>query len=176
MLVAHAFVLHWFGQPWIAADGTIKLWEGAVLSVGNSQHIADWYTFSHVIHGFLFYALLWALFPRLPWTTRLIIALGIEIGWEMIENSPIVINAYRENALAIGYSGDSILNSISDCGAMVIGFLAARRFPILMIVGAAVGAELFTLYMIRDGLLLNILFFIHQFQFIQTWQAGYLGL
>ena len=172
----HELVLHWFGQPWIAADGSIKIWEGAVLSSGNSQHLTDWYTFSHIIHGFIFYGVLWALFPRLSWTARLIAALGIEVGWELIENSPIVIEAYRQNALALGYSGDSVLNSVSDCIAMMAGFFAARRFPLAVIVGAALVMETFTMYMVRDGLTLNMLFFVHQFRAIEQWQAGYSGL
>src|SRR3989344_1172342 len=114
LLGVQAFVLYLFGQPPIAESGYVKLWEGVVLGAGNSQHLTDWYTFSHVIHGFLFYLALWYFFPRMPIAYRFLIALGVEVGWELIENTPMVIEHYRQQALAQGYVGDSILNSVSD--------------------------------------------------------------
>ena len=150
----------------------MKLWEGVVLSSGNSQHLIDWYTFSHIIHGFLFYLALWLLFPRLPIAARLLLALGIEVGWEIIENTPWLIEHYREQALAQGYTGDSIINSVSDSVAMIVGFFLAWRLPILATVAIGMGLELFVGAMIRDNLTLNILNFFHQFEFISRWQSG----
>lgn len=172
LVVLQALTLVLFGQPWIAADGTVKLWEGIVQSAGNSQHLADWYTFSHIIHGLLFYALLWRVFPRSSVAARLLVAMGIEIGWEILENTPIVIEAYRQQALAQGYTGDSIINSLSDTLAMAIGFFAAWRLPVAASIALAIFFELWVGYSIRDNLTLNVLNFAHQFEFIERWQAG----
>lgn len=167
-----ALVLFIYGQPWIAADGTVKLWEGVVLSAGNSQHIADWYTFSHVIHGLLFYAALRYFFPNLSFGQRLLMAMMVEIGWELIENTPMVINAYREQALAQGYTGDSIINSVSDTLAMVLGFLFAARAPVSFSIALGLFLEAWVGYSIRDNLTLNVLNFIYKVPLIQAWQAG----
>jgi hypothetical protein len=143
-----------------------------VQSSGNSQHLSDWYTFSHIIHGFIFYFLLSVLFPRLPITKRLLMAMGIEIAWELSENTPWVINKYREQALAQGYTGDSIINSVSDTLAMVFGFILARRLPVWSIILLALLMEVIVGIYIRDNLTLNILNFVHQFEFIRHWQSG----
>jgi len=148
------------------------VWEGVVLSSGNSQHLTDWYTFSHIIHGFLFYLGLWYFFPRMPIWRRLLLAMGIEIAWEIAENTPMVIQHYREQALAQGYMGDSIINSVSDTFAMIFGFILARHLPLWSIITIALGLELFVVYMIRDNLVLNILNLIYQFPPIAVWQAG----
>lgn len=165
-------VLCWLGQPWIAASGHILLWAGDPLSPDTSQQISDWYSFSHIIHGFLFYALLHVLTPRLPLTTRLLIAIGLEVGWEIAENLPAVIQHYRKQALAVGYVGDSILNSVLDTVMMALGFLYARRAPVWSTVALAILFELFTGWMIRDGLVLNIIGFAWTPDFIAQWQAG----
>ena len=172
LLALQAFVLYLFGQPAICACGEVKLWEGVVLSSGNSQHLSDWYTFSHIIHGVLFYLGLWYFFPRWSVWTRLVVAMGIEVAWELIENTPMVIDHYRQQALAQGYTGDSIINSISDTIAMVFGFVLAWRLSVWAVVFLALFLELFVLYIIRDNLTLNILNLIHQFPSIAAWQAG----
>lgn len=172
LLGAQALVLYLFGQPAICTCGYVKLWEGVVQSAGNSQHLTDWYTFSHVIHGFLFYLALWWLFPRMSVLKRLLLAMGVEIAWEIVENTPMVIQHYREQALAQGYTGDSIINSIWDTLAMVVGFVMARRMPTWLIVVIGLGLEIFVVYMIRDNLTLNIINLIHIFPAVATWQAG----
>ena len=172
LLAVQAGVLYFFGQPAICTCGYVKLWEGAVLSSGNSQHLSDWYTFSHVIHGFLFYLLLYWLFPSMSVGRRLLLAMGLEIGWEILENTPMVIQHYREQALAQGYTGDSILNSLSDTVFMVVGFVMARKMPVWSIIALGLGFELFTGYMIRDNLTLNIVNLLHGFPMIHAWQAG----
>jgi hypothetical protein len=165
-------VLCWLGQPWIAASGQILLWAGDPLSRDTSQQISDWYSFSHVIHGFLFYGLLHFLTPRLPLATRLLLAIGLEVGWEIAENLPAVIQHYRKQALAVGYTGDSILNSVLDTAMMAIGFVMAARMPVWAVVALAIAFELFTGLMIRDGLILNIIGFAWTPDFISDWQAG----
>jgi hypothetical protein len=171
-LLLQGAVLAFLGQPAVCLCGELKLWEGAVLSDGNSQQVTDWYTFSHVIHGFIFYLLTWLIFPRMSFARRFLIALALETTWEVFENTPMVINKYREQALAQGYVGDSILNSLSDTASMALGFVLARRFPVWLTVTLAALLELFVGYSIRDNLTLNILNFIHQFPAIAKWQSG----
>jgi len=171
-LLGQWLALWYFGQPFFCACGEIKLWEGVVFSPGNSQQFTDWYTFSHIIHGFLFYLLLWGLFPKTHLTTRLLLALGLEVSWEIVENTPKVIEYYRQQALAAGYTGDSILNSLMDTLAMVGGFVLARKLSIKYIVALAIVFELFTLYMIRDNLTLNVINLIHPVAFIHEWQSA----
>ena len=157
-------------QP-ICTCGYVKLWEGVVNGPGNSQHLSDWYSFSHVIHGFLFYAGGALLFRRLPMGIRLMMASVLELAWEVAENSPAIIDRYRAATMAVGYSGDSILNSLSDGGMMVIGLIASR-VPWKVTAALAIAFELFTLAMIRDNLTLNILMLVAPNDAIRTWQAG----
>lgn len=172
LVAIQIIVLYIFGQPIICTCGYVKLWEGVVLSSGNSQHLTDWYTYSHIIHGFLFYVGLWYFFPRMSVWVRLLFAMGIEIAWEIVENTPMVIQHYREQALAQGYTGDSIINSVSDTLAMVLGFVLAWRLPVWVIIALGLFLELFVAYMIRDNLTLNVLNLIHQFPVVAAWQAG----
>lgn len=172
LLAVQAVVLWWFGQPLLCECGAVKLWEGDVWSVGNSQQFFDWYTFSHVIHGFIFYWMTVLLFPRMRASQRILIALGLEIAWEIAENTPYVIDLYRQQALAAGYSGDSILNSLFDSFSMLFGFVLAWRLPVRFIVVLALIMEAFVGYMIHDNLVLNILNFIYQFDFINEWQSS----
>jgi hypothetical protein len=160
------------GQPLICTCGFVKLWEGVVLSPGNSQHLADWYTPSHIVHGVIFYAVLTWVAPQLALSTRLLLALGIEIAWELFENTPFVIGRYREQALAQGYTGDSVINSLMDVVAMTVGFVVAWRVPAWATLTLVVALELFVAYAIRDNLTLNILNFIYPLDAVRTWQAG----
>lgn len=168
----HALALYLMGQPLIYSEGFVKIWHGVVQSDGNSQHLSDWYTLSHVIHGILFYAALPLLFPRLSITVRLILALAIESGWELFENTDMIINRYREQALAQGYFGDSIVNSTGDMLAVLGGFLIAWRAPIIVSVLAVIVMELLALYVIRDNLTLNIIQLVYPLDAIGAWQAA----
>lgn len=170
LLIIQASVLAWFGQPVICECGYIKLWEAAVTGSGNSQHLFDWYTPSHIIHGLIFYGILHVMLPRTPLWVRVLIAMGIEVSWEILENTPFVIQAYREQALAQGYVGDSILNSVSDTLAMVFGFFLAYVIPVTATLLLAIALEIFVGFSIRDNLTLNIIGFIHTFDAIQAWQ------
>ena len=172
LILLQGVMLFLLGQPVICECGYIKIWEGVVLSPGNSQHIADWCSFSHIIHGLVFYVILWILFPNMPVRYRFLLALGIEAGWEVIENTPWIINIYRQQALAQGYIGDSILNSIFDTLFAVLGFGFARFMPLWTSITIIVALEVWVGYFIHDNLTLNILNFIHQFEFIQRWQAS----
>ena len=172
LLVLHAGLLRWMGQPWIYEGGYIKLWHGDVASKENSQHLTDWYTLSHIIHGVLLYALLALLFPRTPVGVRLLAAIGLEIGWELFENSDMIINRYREQALAQGYFGDSFVNSVGDVLAAMTGFLLASKLPKLGSVALVIALELIALYAIRDSLALNIIQLVHPIDAIGAWQAA----
>ena len=163
--------LFFMGQPTICECGYVKVWEGVVESSGTSQHLADWDTFSHVIHGLLFYLGLWLLFPRMSIAKRFLIALAVEVGWEVFENTPWLIEHYREQALARGYTGDSIVNSISDTLAMCLGFFLAWRRPVAASVTLAIAFEAFVGYSVRDNLTLNIVNLVYPFEFIAEWQT-----
>ncbi len=172
LLAIQGAVLWSFGQPAFAASGHFLLWVGDPLSPDTSQQFADWYSFSHIIHGLLFYALLWLVAPGLPLGTRLMMAIAIEAGWEITENTPMVIEEYRKQALAVGYVGDSIFNSLCDTGMMMTGFFLAWKLRPLYSVIMAVAFELFTGYMIRDNLTLNVLNFVAPMESVHQWQAG----
>lgn len=175
LAAAMALILLWMGRPIICTCGEIKLWTGAVQSADNSQHIADWYTPSHIIHGFIFYGLGWLLLRRKHdpnMGERYIAAVAIEAGWELLENSQYIIDRYREATFAFGYNGDSILNSIADLGWMSLGFLLARRLPVWAIVAMALAFELLTLWTIRDNLTLNIVMLVAPVDAIRVWQSG----
>ncbi len=170
LMLGQALMLRVMGRVWICSCGTVRLWVGDIWSSELSQQLFDWYTFSHIVHGILFYGLLNLLLPRTPVLTRLAIAVGIEATWEIAENSPWVIEAYRKQALAAGYTGDSILNSLSDTGSMVTGFAITRLLPWKAAVAVVLALEIGVGALVHDNLTLNVLSFIHRFPAIEAWQ------
>ncbi|MBB4103993.1 DUF2585 domain-containing protein [Allorhizobium borbori] len=172
LLLAQIVILHLMGRIPICECGYIKLFEPGANTPGNSQHLSDWYTPSHIIHGFLFYGLGWLLFRRQPLFARLSFAVLIEAAWELAENSPMVIDRYRTATMALGYTGDSILNSGMDTVFMALGFFFAARMPVWVTVALAIAFELLTLFVIRDNLTLNVLMLVWPVEAIKVWQAG----
>jgi hypothetical protein len=172
LLILQALVLHLMGQPLIAATG-FRLWANNPLGPDNSQQLADWYSLSHIVHGLLFYGLARFAFPRLPFASILLLALGVEVSWEITENTPHVIEVYRRQALAAGYRGDSIVNSLSDSAMMTFGFFLASRLPWWLTVLLAMALEGVAAAVIRDGLILNLINFAISWPALEHWQQGY---
>lgn len=158
-------------EPWCRC-GYVKLWQGQVLSAENSQHIADWYTPSHIVHGILFYAALALAAPRMPLGLRAVIALAVEAAWEVTENTDWVIDRYRGATIALDYYGDSVVNSVADMLAMLLGFALAAWLPGRLTLAIALGLELLALIAIRDNLTLNVIMLLYPLETIRTWQAG----
>jgi hypothetical protein len=167
-----ALIEYAMGRVPYCTCGYIKLWHGVVYSSENSQHLTDWYTFTHILHGIGFYFLLWLAARRLPPRMRFLMAVLLEAGWEVLENTPMVINRYRAATISLDYYGDSIINSMSDIVAMMVGFWMAYRLPVLVAIAVVVGVEAGLAYFIRDNLTLNILMLIHPIDAVKRWQAG----
>lgn len=172
ILIATAATLLWMGRIPICKCGYIKLLHLETMSSENSQHMMDWYTPSHVLHGFIFYLVLWLFARRIDIGWRLAIATLIEAAWEILENTDAVINRYREVTIALDYFGDSVLNSVCDILAMWLGFWLARRVPVWVSVAIVILAEVVVITAIRDGLALNILMLLYPLDAVRDWQAA----
>ena len=176
LMGAFAAILLAMGRDPICPCGTVELWHAAANDSGTSQHISDWYSLSHVIHGFLFYGAA-HLIGRvrgkpLGFGLALLLAIAVEGGWELLENSSFIIDRYRETTASDAYAGDSVLNSMADIGFMALGFLVARIAPVWAVVAAAIGMELLALYVIRDNLTLNVLMILWPLEAVKHWQAA----
>jgi hypothetical protein len=167
-----ASILHSWGQPLWCRCGRWVPWAWNVDSMHNSQHLVDPYSPTHVLHGLLFYLFLWPLGRWLPLWARAALAIAIESAWEILENSPLIIERYRSATISLDYSGDSVLNSLSDIGMCAIGFTLAANIPVGAAIALFVLTELVLAATIRDGLLLNIVMLIHPIPAIRAWQAG----
>jgi hypothetical protein len=172
MIAVQAFAEHAMGRVTICTCGYVKLWEGQVNSAGNSQHLTDWYSFSHLIHGFGFYLLFWLIGRRWPIGMRFLAALSLEISWELIENSSFIIDRYRAETISLDYYGDSVLNSVSDTLTAAVGFWLAYCLPVTVIVLLTIAMEIGVGYAIRDNLTLNIIMLIHPVSWIKAWQTA----
>jgi len=173
IMLVTAAVLAWMGHVLICKCGYIKLWHASRTDSETSQHLTDWYTYSHVLHGIILYWLTGLIAQgRLSVAARLLIATSIEAGWEIFENTPFIINRYRTVTISRDYFGDSIVNSLADIGAMILGFLVAARLPAWVTVALLIGVELALLVLIRDNLTLNIIMLIHPTDWLRAWQGG----
>jgi len=172
IFIAAAAVLLLMGRHPICTCGTVDLWVAGRDSPKTSQMLADWYSFSHIVHGLLFYAALWLVARRWPVRWRFAAALLIEAAWEVTENTPWIIDRYREETAALGYTGDSVINSMSDIAMMALGFLAARKLPLWAAILLLLVLELVPLLVIRDNLTLNVWMLLAPNDAIRAWQAG----
>ena len=170
ILVSTALLLHYEGRLWLCACGRILLWAGNVCSSDNSQHLFDPYTFTHIMHGFAFCALLALIAPKLPLSWRLCLAILLEASWELLENSQYVIARFREATAALGYQGDTVVNSLGDITACAVGFLLARKLGLWRSLIIFIGTETVLTIWIKDSLLLEIIMLIHPVDALKTWQ------
>jgi hypothetical protein len=172
IIAISAYLLHTQGRLWICACGQVWLWSGDIWSADNSQHVADPYSFTHVLHGFVFFWILtWAL-PRLNVEWQLTLALFFEAAWEVVENSAFIIDRYREATLALGYNGDTVVNSLADILCCALGFWLARQLGFRRTLALFVLTELVLLLWIRDSLILNVIMLLYPIEAIKTWQIG----
>ena len=169
-------ILKAMGRPWIANSGIVKLWHGEVVSSENSQHLSDWYSFTHIAHGFLFFFILWLISKKIKlfrkFSIAFVVAVTLESIWEIVENTDFVIHRYREATIALDYFGDSIVNSTADIFFMSLGFVLASRLPVMASLLVVVALELMLAFVIRDNLALNILMLIYPIQAVKEWQLG----
>jgi len=172
IVAAAAAILLAMGRNPICTCDAIDLWVGGRDSPRTSQMLADWYSFSHIVHGLIFYGALWLIARRWPVQWRFGVALLIEASWEVIENTPMVIDRYRTTTAALGYTGDSVLNSVSDILMMVVGFFLARKLPLWASIGLLVVLEVIPLLVIRDNLTLNVWMLLSPDKAVGAWQAG----
>ena len=176
LVAVAAAILLAMGREPICKCGYVKFWQGQVFSSENSQHIADWYTFSHIIHGFLFYGQFWLIrrVTGLPisFGVALLLSIVVESAWEITENSPAVIDHYRSATISLDYYGDSVLNSVCDILSMVLGFVIARLAPVWLTVSSALAMELIVGWLIRDNLTLNVIMLLWPMDWIKAWQGG----
>jgi hypothetical protein len=163
-----ALAEHLMGRLTICSCGYVKLWEGDPNGPGTSQHLTDWYTFSHLLHGFLFYFLLWLLGRRWPVGQRFLLAVLLEVGWEVLENSDLIIMRYRANTISLTYYGDTIVNSVSDTITAAIGYALAAWLRPATTLTVALVIDI----AIRDNLTLNIIMLIHRAPWIEAWQTA----
>lgn len=173
LLAITLYYLQSQGRFWICSCGYVKLWAGDIWSgTDNSQHIIDPYSFSHIQHGLLFYWLVAWVLPRLSLAWRFVAAMTIEAGWEMFENSASMIRRYNEMTISKDYTGDTIINSLSDLAMCALGFWIAHRLGFRLTLLLFIAIEVIMIFWIRDSMFLNIIMLVSPIEAIRDWQMG----
>jgi hypothetical protein len=170
VLIATVLLLRAEGRLWICSCGRLSVWTGQICSANNSQQFLDPYSFTHVLHGFLYAWLLTLIAPRLAAAWQFWCAVALGSLWELLENSDFIINRYRTETAALGYQGDTVVNSLGDILCCVLGFMIALRLGFRRSLLVFIGLELVLLIWIRDSLLLEILMLIHPISALKAWQ------
>ena len=170
MLVLTTLLLRGEGRLWICGCGRFSIWAGKICSANNSQQFLDPYSFTHVLHGILYFWMLIWIVPRLTQSWRLWLSVTVAAAWEVFENSNFIINRYRQDTAALGYTGDTIVNSFGDILCAVLGFMIAQRLGFKRSLIFFLGMELILLFWIKDSLLLEIVMLIHPINAIKVWQ------
>lgn len=165
-----AFTLWLWGQPLICTCGYVQFWVGNVFSSDNSQHIADWYTLSHFVHGMLVVVFARFLFPSSSYQAGFAIVLVTGVGWEILEHTEWVLDRFRAETLYQGYTGDSVLNAVADYLWMFAGFALARSASTIWTLIVVATLEITSALIARDSLTLTTLMLIHTFEPIESWQ------
>ena len=158
------------GRLLFCSCGEFEFWVGDTCSSRNSQQLFDPYSFTHILHGFLLFWLIAVAFKKLAPQWKLTLAVFLEALWEVFENTNFVINHYREETAALGYTGDTVVNSIGDLFCAIAGFLIARRLGWRRSVIAFLLLEVILFFWIRDSLLLQILMLIYPVNALKLWQ------
>lgn len=166
-----AYLLDQQGRLWICACGRVLVWAGDIWSADNSQHLFDPYSFTHLLHGFVFFWVAAWLLPRLAFSWQLWLAILVEATWEVAENSEVIIQRYRDATLALGYNGDTILNSLSDIALCGVGVVLARYLGWRRTLALFVLTEVILIFWIRDSFLLNVLMLLYPIDAIRVWQT-----
>jgi len=172
IILAAAAILLAMGRVPICTCGYVKIWHGQTMSSENSQHLTDWYTPSHLLHGIIFYAALWLVARPVSASWRLVIATVVEAAWEILENTNAVIERYREVTISLDYFGDSVVNSVVDILGMIFGFWLAGRLPVRASIAIVIFFEILTAIVIRDGLALNVIMLLYPLDAILQWQGA----
>ncbi len=159
------------GRLFLCACGQFEIWTSDTCSANNSQHLLDPYSFTHVLHGVLFFWLIALVFRRMAPGWQLLLALLLEAAWEVFENSSFVIDRYRTATAALGYQGDTIVNSFGDLICAMAGLLVARYLGVYRSLMLFLFFELILILWIRDSLLLQILMLVRPVEAIKLWQA-----
>jgi len=170
VVAATVYQLHRQGRMWLCSCGRLRLWVGNTWSPENSQQFLDPYSFTHLLHGFIFCGLFAWLIPRLSWAWRLLLAVTFEALWEVVENTDRIIERYRGVTAAIGYQGDTILNSLGDILCFGVGFMLARHLGFRRSVAVFAVTEVVLLVWIRDSLILNVIMLTYPIEAIRAWQ------
>ena len=158
------------GRLWLCACGRIQVWSGQVCSANNSQHFLDPFSFTHVLHGFLFFWLIARLLPRFSKNWQLALAIAVEALWEVFENTNFIIDRYRSETASLGYNGDTVVNSFGDILCCLVGFIIARRLGLRRSLIVFAVLEVVLIFWIRDSLVLEILTLVIPIDAVRAWQ------